>query len=78
MNYVCPQCGERENLHYNYDWTKQNRPVINVLCNECGEFFGEDNQYKQIENAIIRWSNDGTKTAGTLTREIIDIIKQKK
>jgi hypothetical protein len=30
--------------------------------------------YSKIENLIIKWSNDGTKTAGTLTREIIDII----
>lgn len=78
MKYLCPECGEKENLHYNYDWTKQHRPIINVLCNECGVFFGENNQYNEIENAIIRWSNDGTKTAGTLTREIINIIKQKK
>ena len=24
--------------------------------------------YREIENAIIKWNNDGTKTAGTLTR----------
>lgn len=35
----------------------------------------EEELYQQIENAIIRWSNDGTKTAGTLTREIMKIIK---
>jgi hypothetical protein len=34
--------------------------------------------YQQIENAIIEWSNDGTKTAGNLTREIIDIINKLK
>lgn len=34
--------------------------------------------YQLIETEIIRWSNDGTKTAGTLTREIIEIIKQNK
>lgn len=78
MEYFCPHCGESENLHFNFDWSKQHRPIIDVLCNECGEFFGEDDQYKKIENTIIRWSNDGTKTAGTLTREIIEIIKQKK
>lgn len=33
-----------------------------------------NNLYSQIEHAIISWSNDGTKTAGTLTREIINII----
>ena len=34
--------------------------------------------YREIETAIIRWSNDGTKTAGTLTREIIEIINKNK
>jgi hypothetical protein len=34
--------------------------------------------YQQIENAIIKWSNDGTKTAGSLTREIMEIIKNLK
>ena len=32
--------------------------------------------YSVIEAAIIRWTLDGTKTAGELTREIISIIKQ--
>ncbi len=31
--------------------------------------------YREIENAIIRWNNDGTKTAGTLTREIMEMLK---
>ena len=30
--------------------------------------------YSDIETAIIKWSNDGTKTAGTLTREIMEIF----
>jgi len=34
--------------------------------------------YSAIEAAIIRWTLDGTKTAGELTREIKLIIKQKK
>lgn len=40
--YKCPKCGESKNLHYNYDYNKQHRPVIDVLCNECGEVFGGD------------------------------------
>lgn len=28
------------------------------------------NRYKDIESLIIQWSNDGTKTAGTLARRI--------
>jgi hypothetical protein len=33
--------------------------------------------YNQIEQEIIKWSLDGTKTAGYLTRKIIKIIKDK-
>ena len=36
----------------------------------------EDKLYSAIENAIIKWVIDGTKTAGSLTREIVSIIKQ--
>jgi hypothetical protein len=38
----------------------------------------EDELYSAIEAAIIRWTIDSTKTAGSLTREIILIIKQQK
>ena len=78
MEYKCPKCGEDKNLHYNYDWGKQHRPIIDVVCNECGEVFGEEkNDYTKVENAIIKWSNDGTKTAGTLAREIFNILNLK-
>jgi hypothetical protein len=36
----------------------------------------KDELYSVIEAAIIRWSLDSTKTAGSLTREIILLIKQ--
>jgi uncharacterized Zn finger protein len=36
---VCPNCGEEENFHFNYDYAKSDLPVIDVLCNECGTFF---------------------------------------
>jgi hypothetical protein len=37
-----------------------------------------DNLYSDIENLIIRWNIDGTKTAGHLTRQIMEcIITQK-
>lgn len=36
---TCPKCGSTENFHYNYDYLKKDTPVIDVLCNECGEFF---------------------------------------
>ena len=31
--------------------------------------------YNDIENLIIRWNIDGTKTAGALTRQIIGLIR---
>ena len=36
----------------------------------------EDKLYSAIENAIIKWVINGTRTAGSLTREIMLIIKQ--
>jgi hypothetical protein len=36
----------------------------------------EDKMYSAIEAAIIRWSLDGTKTAGELTREIMSLTEQ--
>jgi len=35
----------------------------------------KDELYSAIEAAIIRWNLDGTKTAGSLTRQIMLIIK---
>jgi len=41
-------------------------------------YFPEDVEdtylYNQIENLIINWSNDGTRTAGSLTRDILNLI----
>jgi hypothetical protein len=36
----------------------------------------ENKLYSAVEAAIIRWVLDRTKTAGSLTREIMLIIKQ--
>lgn len=35
----CPNCGECENIHVNYDWYQKHRPVEEYLCNECGTYF---------------------------------------
>ncbi len=32
--------------------------------------------YRDIETSIIRWSNNGRRTAGSLTREILKIIEK--
>ena len=37
--YKCPKCGEKDNLHFNYDYSKQHRPIKDILCNQCGESF---------------------------------------
>ena len=37
----------------------------------------ENRLYTDIEQAIVAWNIDGTKTAGSLTREILTILKKK-
>jgi transcription elongation factor Elf1 len=37
--YKCPKCDEQENLHFNYDYNQQHRPIKDVICNECGTTF---------------------------------------
>jgi UDP:flavonoid glycosyltransferase YjiC (YdhE family) len=32
--------------------------------------------YSEIESLIIMWNIDGTKTAGVLTRQIMELIKK--
>ena len=39
--------------------------------------YNEENLYSEIESLIIMWSNDGTKTAGALTRQIMEKFKIK-
>jgi hypothetical protein len=34
--------------------------------------------YQEIETQIMHWANDGTKTAGSLTREIMKLIEEEK
>jgi len=42
----CPKCGEIENVHANYDWSKKNLPILSWLCNECGKVFQENEKPK--------------------------------
>lgn len=35
-----------------------------------------DKLYSEIENLIIRWNNDSTKTIGFLTRKIMKLLKK--
>jgi hypothetical protein len=36
---ICPNCGECENFHFNYDYSKIEIKIEDVLCNNCGTFF---------------------------------------
>jgi|ERR1041385_2488236 hypothetical protein len=46
--------------------------INEVLIDSIDE--GQTSVYQKMEGAIIKWSNDGTRTAGSLTREIMKII----
>ena len=51
---------------------------MGVCCSITEEYIkslADNNLYSDIEDLVIRWSNDGTKTAGHLTRQIITLIK---
>lgn len=48
MSYICPKCGEPENHHYNLDYMKPERPVIDIICNSCGTTF--KNPYPTLRN----------------------------
>jgi hypothetical protein len=50
---ICPHCGEEENFHFNYDYTQKHMLIINVLCNECGEFFNSKEQQKKLITEIM-------------------------
>jgi hypothetical protein len=36
---TCLKCGETENFQFTFDYSKAHRPVVNILCNNCGEQF---------------------------------------
>jgi hypothetical protein len=40
-------------------------------------YYNETFKYAKIEHAIIEWSNDNTKTAGELTRQILKLVENK-
>ena len=58
---ICPHCGEKENFHFNYDYTQKHAPLINILCNECGEFFGinKEEQKRLITEIMEADAKDG-------------------
>lgn len=51
------------------------KPPFNLTPNR--KLIADDKLYSAIEHTIINWTLDGTRTAGSLTRDIILLIKQK-
>jgi hypothetical protein len=52
--------------------SKESRPNMS----EVYEFLEDEKPlYSEIEHLIIQWNNDGTKTAGSLTRDIMKLIE---
>lgn len=51
MNEIikCPKCGNSENLHTNYDYSHRDMPILDFLCNECGEIF-YDSYYDTLKH----------------------------
>jgi hypothetical protein len=48
---------------------------LDNLSNKDEDFDKLNNKlYSRIEQLIIQWNNDGTKTAGSLTREIVELL----
>lgn len=65
-----------ENIHKKLRYVVEKTDVlIRELESQKIDF---DKYYSEIENAIMEWNRDGNKTAGTLTRKIIRILKKKK
>jgi DNA-directed RNA polymerase subunit M/transcription elongation factor TFIIS len=36
---ICPNCGNKDNFHFNYNYSEKDLPLTDILCNECGEIF---------------------------------------
>lgn len=73
----CDYCDCDTNIKIGYEKDYPNNPDLG-LCINCGEKLDNNhNLYSEIENLIIAWNIDGTKTAGHLTREILGLINNK-
>ena len=57
------------------DHTKNNlKSIIDITDTIQNNYTMKKELYSEIEDLIITWNNDGTKTAGSLTREIMIVI----
>lgn len=52
--------------------------IPNIKLNYSDFIYGDKNLYSKIENLIIAWNIDATKTAGHLTRQIMELLKDNK
>jgi hypothetical protein len=52
--------------------SEESRPKMSEVY---GFLEDEKPLYSEIEHLIIQWNNDGTKTAGSLTRDIMKLIE---
>jgi hypothetical protein len=50
-------------------------PYLEVMIPKVSKINKNNKLYSEIEYLIINWNNDGTKTAGSLTRDIMELIK---
>ena len=71
-----------EEASYNYAKDKINRTSHLIGFREGAKWlqeqsYSDEKLYSEIEWLIISWNNDGTKTAGHLTRQIIEQFKKK-
>jgi len=73
---VCPVCGESENHHVNYDYTKQDMPIESILCNKCGTFFHEDAHESEtaLDNYDFNYIIENHGTKNDLFTELKKII----
>lgn len=53
----------------------ETRERLTELRDQENMFWENPMLYAKLEKMIMEWSNDGTKTAGELTREILKLIK---
>lgn len=63
------------------DRSESERQLFNNICDSldaCAERNKPEpiSLYSEIEHSIMVWSDDGTRTAGSLTREIIKLIEK--
>jgi hypothetical protein len=67
-------------MYMGKDDTLSNKEVEYANLDGCAKLIepgtNYDPLYGKIEKEIIEWSNDGTKTAGELTRKIMELIKK--